>query len=160
MATKSSWSNHFRRPNRSVSSRSRATAGGASDSDTSQAAAACDPAKQTRVAPRGDCAKPCLRHPAASSHEGVNHFSAGHFLTRHSQPDCGGEGTPRLSPCFGRLWGSRGWSPGPQSISPNSDAAVSRLLCREAFHRVMAPSPSFSVASAMPTGGTGNGADQ
>jgi hypothetical protein len=32
-------------------------------------------------------------------------------------------------------------------------------LCREAFHRVMAPSPSFTVVSAMPTGGTENGAD-
>jgi len=56
--------------------------------------------------------------------EGVNHFSAGHFLTHHSQPDCGGEGTPRLSLCFGRLSGSRRWSSGPQSISANSDAAV------------------------------------
>ena len=120
-------------------------------------AAACDPAKQNRVAPRGDCARRqwrccCSAIRPHRRDEGVNHFSAGHFLTHHSQPDCGGEGTPRLSPCFGRLWGSRGWSPGPQSISPNSDAAVWRLLCREAFHRVMAPSPSFSVASAIPTG--------
>ena len=37
--------------------------------------------------------------------EGVNHFSAGHFLTHHSQPDCGGEGTPRLSPL---LWSAMG----------------------------------------------------
>ena len=36
---------------------------------------------------------------------GVNHFSAGHFLTRHFQSDCGGEGTPRLSPL---LWSAMG----------------------------------------------------
>jgi hypothetical protein len=42
------------------------------------------------------------------------------------------------------LWsaiGSRGWSPSPQSISPDSKSAVWRLLCREAFHRVLAPPP-------------------
>ena len=97
-----------------------------------------------------------MRPPAATRRTGdVNHFSAGLFLSRHSQSDCGGEGTPRLILCFGRLSGSRGWSPGPQPISPNSDAAVCRLLCREAFHRVMAPSLSFSVAFGNAHRGTG-----
>jgi hypothetical protein len=72
-------------------------------------AAACDPAKRNRVAPRGDCVRRwrccCSAIRLHRRDEGVNHFSAAHFLTRHSRSDCGGEGTPRLSPL---LWSAMG----------------------------------------------------
>jgi hypothetical protein len=93
--------------------------------------------------------------------EGVNHFSAGHFLTHHSQPDCGGEGTPRLSPL---LWSAMGL-PGMVFGSAVHLFQFRRSSCGNCcavkhFIGPWLPSPPFSVVSAMPTGGTGNGADQ
>ena len=68
-----------------------------------------DPDRRTRVAPRAQVSRQwrccCSAIRPHRRDEGVNHFSAGHFLTRHSQPDCGGEGTPRLSPL---LWSAMG----------------------------------------------------
>jgi hypothetical protein len=126
-------------------------------------AAADDPAKQNRVAPRGDCARRqwrscCSAIRPASSRRRCESLQRRAFPHSPLSTRLRRRGNNSFEPVLWSAMGLLGMVSGSAvrlHRCVEFRPAVWRLLCREAFHRVMVPSPSFSVASAMPTGGTG-----